>query len=245
MPPHSSHLLQPLDVSCFAPLKKAYRCQAEKLMRNKITRITKTEFLPCFIAAYNALITKTNILGGFQGAGLVLLSLEAVLLTLDVRLRTLPLPTVEDGPWQSQTPSNTLEFGSQSKLIRKRMQRHVDSSPSSLIEAVKSLSKGAEIIAHSLVLISKRNAELEAANKAATRRKSHKRKRVQKEGTLTVAKRVRLTTLKEFNARSNRKKAKKRARVEVGEPSQRRCRRCGEAGHNSRTCKQEAEIVSK
>jgi ribosomal protein L32 len=125
------------------------------------------------------------------------------------------------------------------------MQRHVDSSPSSLIEAVKSLSKGAEIIAHSLVLISKRNAELEAANKAATRRKSHKRKRVQKEGTLTVAKRVRLTTLKEFNARSNRKKAKKRARVEVGEPSQRRCRRCGEAGHNSRTCKQEAEIVSK
>jgi hypothetical protein len=245
MPPHSSHLLQPLDVGCFAPLKKAYGCQAEKLMRNKITRITKTEFLPCFIAAYNASITKTNILGGFRGAGLVPLSPEAVLLTLDVRLRTPPLPTVEDGPWQSQTPSNTLEFRSQSKLIRERMQRHVDSSPSSLIEAVKSLSKGAEMMAHSLVLMSKRNAELEAANEAATRRKSHKRKRVQKEGTLAVAEGVRLTTLKEFNARSDGKKAKKRARVEVGEPSQRRCGRCGEAGHNSRTCKQEAEIGSK
>ena len=24
MPPHSSHLLQPLDVGCFAPLKHAY-----------------------------------------------------------------------------------------------------------------------------------------------------------------------------------------------------------------------------
>jgi hypothetical protein len=66
-------------------------------MRNKITRITKTEFLPCFIAAYNALITKSNILEGFQGASLVLLSLEAVLLTLDVRLRTLLLPTVKNG----------------------------------------------------------------------------------------------------------------------------------------------------
>jgi hypothetical protein len=55
---------------------------------------------------------------------------------------------------------------------------------------------------------------------------------------------VRLTTLKEFNARSNRKKVKKRARVKVGEPSQRRCRRCSEASYNSRTCKQETVIDS-
>ncbi|KAF1924747.1 DDE-domain-containing protein, partial [Didymella exigua CBS 183.55] len=34
MPLHSSHLLQPLDIGCFAPLKKAYRRQAEDLMRN-------------------------------------------------------------------------------------------------------------------------------------------------------------------------------------------------------------------
>ena len=70
-------------------------------MRNKITRITKTEFLPCFIAAYDNLVIKSNILGGFWGAGLVLFNLEAVVLTLNVRLRTLLVPTVEDGPWQS------------------------------------------------------------------------------------------------------------------------------------------------
>jgi hypothetical protein len=98
MPLHSSHLLQPLNVSYFTPLKKAYRCQAEKLMRNKLTYITKTEFILCFIAAYKASITKTNILGGFQGASLVLFDLEAVISMLDVRLRTPPLPTVEDGP---------------------------------------------------------------------------------------------------------------------------------------------------
>jgi hypothetical protein len=81
------------------------------------------------------------------------------------------------------------------------------------------LSKGAEIIAHSLVLMTKRNAELQAANEALTRRRSHKRKRVQQEGTLTVDKGVWLTTLKEFGARSDRKKAKKRVRAEAGEPS--------------------------
>jgi hypothetical protein len=142
-----------------------------------------------------------------------------VISKLNVYLRTPPLPTVKDSPWQSQTPSNTLEFGSQSKLVREKFQRHVDSSPTSIVEAFEKIAKGAAVIAHKLVLLQKRIAKLKAANKAATRRKLHKRQRAQKEGTLTVEDRVRLTTLKEFNARSNRKKAKKRARVKVGEPS--------------------------
>jgi hypothetical protein len=84
-------------------------------------------------------------------------------------------------------------------------------------------------------------AELRAANKAATRRKSHKRRRVQEEGTLTVESGVRLTTLKELGAHSDGKKAKKRARVEVGKLSQRRCGRCGKTGHKARTCKKDLE----
>jgi hypothetical protein len=38
MPPHSSHLLQPLDVGCFGPLKQAYGRQVEDLMRMYINR---------------------------------------------------------------------------------------------------------------------------------------------------------------------------------------------------------------
>ena len=112
------------------------------------------------------------------------------------------------------------------------------------MEAVKKLAKGAKIMAHSLVLMTKRNAELQAANEAATRRKLYKRKRVQREGILTINKGERLTALREFRARSDRKKVKKRVRVKAGEPSQQRCRRCGEAGHNARTCKQEVAIDS-
>jgi hypothetical protein len=244
MPAHSSHLLQPLDVGCFAPLKKAYGRQADNLMRNKITHVTKTEFLPCFIAAHNASITKSNIQGGFRGAGLVPHDPEAVLSKVDIKLRTpSPLP-VEDLPWQSQTPKNTLEFGSQSTLLKDRLRRHIDSSPTSIVNAIEKFSKGAAMMAHSMVLITKRNAELEAANEAASQRKSRKRKRLQREGTLTAEEGLRLTTLKEFSARGDGKKAKKRAHVEAGEPSQRRCGRCGETGHNSRTCKQEVAVDS-
>jgi hypothetical protein len=69
------------------------------------------------------------------------------------------------------------------------------------------------------VLAQKEIAELRAANKAATRRKSHKRKRVQAEGSLIVKDRARLTALKEFRARSNRKKLKTRVRAKVGKLS--------------------------
>ncbi|KAF7572901.1 hypothetical protein PtrM4_078060 [Pyrenophora tritici-repentis] len=86
--PHSSHLLQPLDVGCFAPLKKRYGRQAEDLMRNRITHITKLEFLPCFKRAFDATFTKSNIQGSFRGAGLVPLNPEAVISTIDIRLRT-------------------------------------------------------------------------------------------------------------------------------------------------------------
>jgi len=240
MPPHSSHLLQPLDVGCFSPLKKAYGRQAENLMRNKINHITKLEFLPCFIGAFKDSITKSNIQGAFRGAGLVPLDAEAVISKLDIRLRTPTPPTTDVAPWVSKTPSNTLEFGSQSTLIRERIRRHVNSSPTYMVEAVEKLAKGAEIMAHSLVLMSNQVKELQAANEAASRRKARKKKRIQAEGTLTAEEGVRLTTLKEFRARSDGKKGTKRMRIEAGEPSQRRCGRCGEAGHNARTCRQEA-----
>lgn len=94
------------------------------------------------------------------------------------------------------------------------------------------------------MLAQKEIAELRAANEAATRRKSHKRKRIQAEGTLTVKDRAHLTALQEFGARSDGKKAKKQVRARGGELTQRRCRQCNQTGHNARTCKQAVEVDS-
>ncbi|KAF4433111.1 hypothetical protein FACUT_8209 [Fusarium acutatum] len=58
VPPHSSHLLQPLDVGCFGPLKRAYGREIEHLIRRSITHITKTQFFPAFYAAHQAAITE-------------------------------------------------------------------------------------------------------------------------------------------------------------------------------------------
>jgi hypothetical protein len=86
MPPHSSHLLQPLDVGCFGPLKKAYGRETEQLIRRSITHISKTEFFPAFYAAFQATITEENIKGGFGGAGLIPSDPESVISKLDIQL---------------------------------------------------------------------------------------------------------------------------------------------------------------
>jgi hypothetical protein len=58
------------------------------------------------------------------------------------------------------------------------MQRHIDSSPTSIVAAFKKVSKRAAIIAHKLVLAQKEIAKLKAVNKAATQQKLYKRKQV-------------------------------------------------------------------
>ncbi|KAF2174336.1 DDE-domain-containing protein [Zopfia rhizophila CBS 207.26] len=93
MPSHTSYLLQPLDVGCFAPLKRAYREEVNKLVRNHIFHVTKLDFLPLFKAAYLASITESNIRGEFRGTGLIPFNPDVVLSNLDIRLQTPELPT--------------------------------------------------------------------------------------------------------------------------------------------------------
>ena len=56
LPPHSSHLTQPLDVGCFSVLKRAYGRQIETFIKAYINYIIKVEFFLAFKAAYLASI---------------------------------------------------------------------------------------------------------------------------------------------------------------------------------------------
>ena len=89
MPPHSSHLLQPLDVACFSPLKRVYSDEISALARSHIHHINKETFLPAFKATFSKVFTVENVRAGFRGAGLVPHNPEVVLSKLNVRLRTL------------------------------------------------------------------------------------------------------------------------------------------------------------
>ena len=132
LPPHSSHLTQPLDAGFFSQLKKAYGKEIEVFVRSHINHITKVEFFLAFTAAYKASMTKKNITGSFRGAGLVPFDPQAVISKLDVKLRT-PTPTgppdANADPWTSQTPQNPAEAISQSMLVKDRINSYQGSSP--------------------------------------------------------------------------------------------------------------------
>jgi hypothetical protein len=96
IPTHSSHLLQPLNMGYFSPLKRAYSNEISSLAQYGSKQIKKEAFLPAFKAAFEKLITKENICISFRGAGLVPHDPEAVLLKLNIVLRTPTPPKPED-----------------------------------------------------------------------------------------------------------------------------------------------------
>jgi hypothetical protein len=118
MPSHSSHILQPLDVVCFSPLKTKYSQRVRDLARQRVFHINKEGFLPAFRDAFFDVFTTDLCKKAFEATGLVPFDLLRVLDRLEVRHQTPPAPPQLDEPWQSKTPSNTHEFGSQSKLVR-------------------------------------------------------------------------------------------------------------------------------
>lgn len=65
MLPYPSHLLQPLDVDCFWPLKRPYSREIASLIRYHINYITKLEFLSAFKPAFDQSFTPANICSAF------------------------------------------------------------------------------------------------------------------------------------------------------------------------------------
>jgi hypothetical protein len=235
MPPHSSHLLQPLDIACFSPLKRKYGDAISVLACSHVHHISKQTFLPAFKATFEKVFTQENVCAGFRGAGLVPYNPEAVFSKLDVKLRTPTPPQLDDIAWEAKTPRNACEIEAQSTLIKNRLQRHAGSSASSLNEEVQQLSKGAQEIAHTMVLMQEEIGRLQDTVEASTKRKSRKRRYIQAEETLTVGKVVDLVAAKEGSSCNNVEEPLKRVRVG------RHCGCCSEIGHNSCTCK--VEIV--
>ncbi|RKK31124.1 hypothetical protein BFJ66_g15995 [Fusarium oxysporum f. sp. cepae] len=241
MPPHSSHLLQPLDVGCFGLLKKAYGREIEHLIRRSITHISKTEFFPAFYAAFQLTMTEANIKGGFRGAGLAPFDPEVVISKLDVQLRT-PTPVEEEAQqaqlWTSKTPRTVLEAGSQSEYLQRRIRRHHSSSPESILEALRSLEKGTKAVMHKVALLAAENRDLRQANEILSRRRRAKRTRLQNRGSMTIQEGQDLIDQMDIDIQVIAESSRSSGEGSSAQPRVRRCGTCSKTGHNARTCQE-------
>jgi hypothetical protein len=98
MPSHSSHLLQPLDVGCFAVLKRAYSRFVSDLARTGYNHINKLDFLADYPRARIEAFQSNIIRNSFVAASIIPVDPERVLSKLTICLRT-PTP-------QSSRPSS-------------------------------------------------------------------------------------------------------------------------------------------
>jgi hypothetical protein len=236
MPSHSSHILQPLDVVCFSPLKLKYSQRVRDLARRRVYHINKEGFLPAFKHAFFDVFTYDNCKKAFEASGLVPINAQVVIDRLEVQLRTPSPAPLAETPWQSRTPSNPFEFGSQSKLVRESFVR----SPISAQESFSKLVKGAEEMLHENVLIKARVRELEEQLAEVTKRKGRKRKRIQYSGTMEYGAAALTVAESTSGSRTIAKRARSSSSQEQAQPGQRRCGNCGKTGHNARTCQKDA-----
>lgn len=86
MPAYSSHVLKPLDVSCFAPLKQAFGHQILSKIRLRNIHLTKSKFFPAFYIAHKQAMTAEIILAGFVATRLILFNPEKILQKLDIMI---------------------------------------------------------------------------------------------------------------------------------------------------------------
>jgi DDE superfamily endonuclease/Tc5 transposase-like DNA-binding protein len=176
MPPHSSHLLQPLDVGCFAPLKKYYGQGVLNIIRTGINHIDKDDFLSIYQVARAQTFTVKNIKSAFTAAGIFPFDPQRVLDQLHVELRPITPPQIQpELAWTSETPRNIVQLYSQIELVDTLIRPRITGSTSPTLRAVSQLIKGCQLAMHSAVLLAAENSTLRLANEKVRKKRKQKR----------------------------------------------------------------------
>ncbi len=242
MPPHSSHHLQPLDVSCFSVLKRAYGDLVKAKMALGIHHIDKPMFLELLLAARKQTFSSKNITSGFRATGLLPLDPSQVLARLQVKVRTpSPPPSTSEQPPSStlllKTPANVLE------LDRLQRLRQLRTSPTD--RALQKIIKGCQMTMHNAALLHEENSRLRAENGRQKRKRAQRRVFLQTGGAMTIGEGMASVETHQEDRRG-REPPQEAEEGEAGpaeatapqarKRAQPKCSVCGSIEHNARRC---------
>jgi hypothetical protein len=187
MPPHSSHLLQLLDVGCFSPLKHAYRNQVANSMQLGRNYIDKLDFLEAFKIARAKALDSSNIRSGFIAAGLVFFDPERVLSRLRFKLRTPTPPEAAMAARQTpKTPHNIAQVDQKYTTLKGLLNRSSKSPPNSIDRALGRVVKRCKIAIYNAALLASEIKDLRAINARQTRKRAAPRSYIATGGVLTA-----------------------------------------------------------
>jgi hypothetical protein len=233
MPPHTSHLLQPLDVGVFGPLKRAYGKLVEEMMVAGNNHIDKEDFLSLYPPAREKVFTRENIRSGFAGAGLNPLDQGRVLEKITFQLRTPTPPLVEvEGSISSafQTPQNPRQLDHKVRRLQRSLRkRTLSSSP---VSHIQHLEKAAQMAMNTNLLLQQQLKVLQAENERKTRKRARRRTTLGNDLVLFVQEGQ--DRVQQLDTQLNEQVDEPTLRPRQRAPQ--RCSGCRTIGHTVRSC---------
>ena len=224
MPPHSSHLLQPLDISCFAPLKHYYGQKIREMAQNGIHAIDKMDFLSIYTKIHGRAFSTTNISSGFTAAGLIPLKPERVLAKLNIKTPTPPSSSSSNQSFYlGRTPANLYQLNQQKKQIQDLQQQSLSSVVAE--QTLGKIIKGAEMAMQNSILLQQEIHQLHMLNRHQKEKKKITRAFIQDGGSLTGG---------DGQQRLQEREALQKPSSRCRRPA--RCSNCNKEGHNRLKC---------
>ncbi|GMG14216.1 unnamed protein product [Aspergillus oryzae] len=241
MPAHSSHLLQPLDVGCFGPLKRAHGQLVENKMRLGFNHIDKLDFLKAFPQARAQIYTTSNICSGFSATGLIPFNPERVLSQLNIQLEATPpgsRPSSRSTNSVPKTPHNLKQLQKQETTLKKLLRARTKSPNSPTKIVIKQLFKGYERALNEATIAKQEAKELRAAHEKMLKKKKRSTRQLPIESGASVQEAQEL-----IQGRNSTKTAISTEVVDIGPvvENQRvrappKCSGCGILGHKITYC---------
>jgi len=214
--PHSSHILQPLDVGVFGPLKTAMAAQLNRLFAAEIARLHKIEWVDKYIPAREKAITVTNIQGGWRGAGIFPFNSHRVLRTIFESITSsTPSPETIDPFLISSSPPDATTLRTANEAFNDALQDTAVPSPIRMHS--RRLSGIAEQLHADNTVLRKENGELKGFLGKRAERQSGKR--VVLKGKFVITTELMYKALAEAERKSKKKVTKRKKKV-VGAASE-------------------------
>ena len=238
MPPHSSHLLQPLDIGCFAVVKRSYGRLVEMKMRTGINHIDKLDFLEAYPSARIEAFKSETIKNSFSAAGLIPFSPDRVISKLNICLRTPTPPPSRGSDWDPKTPSNYLQLQKQASSIKALLRTRSRSPPSPLNSAINQVLKACQITMQSAALLEKEVSDLRAENEKKKQKRSRSKRQIPAEEGLSVEEASQLVAelVEASEAPPPPPSGSSQSGLEPRPRAAPRCSGCGKTGHRINRC---------
>ncbi|KAJ9253524.1 transcriptional regulator family: Helix-turn-helix [Paecilomyces variotii] len=174
MPPHSSAFCQPLDVSCFGPLKGAYGRLVQDKHRWGFNHIDKLDFLSIYPGARAQTFVSDTIKSGFKATGLIPFNPEEVLGRFTIQLTT-PTPpgsrSTASTVSLSKTPRNRKDLEKHRTMLQGLLGRRTQSPPSADQLVLDRFIQRYECLVSEKTLMAHENRNLRLANEELQQKK--------------------------------------------------------------------------